>query len=60
MPRKARMFLPDVPCHIICRGNNRDACFYTDDDYLFYLANQRGQSPFRKIKGSVTTENHSY
>lgn len=37
MPRKARMFLPDVPCHVICRGNNRDACFYTDDDYLFYL-----------------------
>lgn len=37
MPRKARMFLPDVPCHIISRGNNRDACFYSDDDYLFYL-----------------------
>ena len=37
MPRKARMFLPDVPCHVISRGNNRDACFYCDDDYLFYL-----------------------
>ncbi len=38
MPRKARMFLPDVPCHIISRGNNRDACFFSDDDYLYYLA----------------------
>ncbi|MEZ5528349.1 MAG: transposase [Porticoccaceae bacterium] len=37
MPRKARMFLPDVPCHVITRGNNRDACFYADDDYLFHL-----------------------
>ena len=37
MPRKPRMFLPDVPCHVISRGNNRDACFYSDDDYLFYL-----------------------
>jgi REP-associated tyrosine transposase len=37
IPRKARMFLPDVPCHVVSRGNNRDACFYTDDDYLFYL-----------------------
>jgi len=37
MPRKTRMFLPDVPCHVISRGHNRDACFYTDEDYLFYL-----------------------
>lgn len=37
MPRKARMYLPGVPCHVITRGNNRDACFYADEDYLFYL-----------------------
>lgn len=37
MPRKARMFLPDVPSHVVSRGNNRNACFYTDDDYCFYL-----------------------
>ena len=37
MPRKARMYLPGVPCHVISRGNNRDACFYSDDDYQFYL-----------------------
>ena len=38
MPRKARMFLAGVPCHVISRGNNRDACFFAEDDYLFYLA----------------------
>ena len=37
MPRKPRMFLPDVPCHVITRGNNRELCFFSDDDYLFYL-----------------------
>jgi len=28
MPRKPRMYLPGVPCHIIQRGNNRDATFF--------------------------------
>ena len=23
--------------HIIQRGNNRQACFFADDDYLFFL-----------------------
>ena len=36
MPRKPRMYLAGVPCHVIQRGNNRDACFFSDDDYLFY------------------------
>lgn len=37
MPRRPRVILPDVPLHIIQRGNNRQACFFTDDDYRFYL-----------------------
>jgi REP-associated tyrosine transposase len=37
LPRKARMFLLGVPRHITRRGNNLDASFYTDDDYIFYL-----------------------
>lgn len=36
MPRKTRMYLPDVPAHIVQRGNNREACFFCDDDYCFY------------------------
>ncbi len=26
-----------IPIHIIQRSNNRNACFYTDEDYQFYL-----------------------
>jgi putative transposase len=33
MPGRARLSLPGIPWHIIQRGNNRSACFYTDDDY---------------------------
>ncbi len=36
MPRKARMYLPHVPAHIVQRGNNRDACFFAEDDFNFY------------------------
>ncbi len=37
MPRRARLAIAGIPWHIIQRGNNRAACFYTDDDYRFYL-----------------------
>lgn len=37
MPRRPRIILPEMPVHIIQRGNNRSACFYSDDDYQVYL-----------------------
>ncbi len=37
MPRKARVYLPDMPYHVVQRGNNREACFYCEDDYQLYL-----------------------
>ncbi len=37
MPRRPRVILPNVPQHIIQRGNNRQACFYADEDYQIYL-----------------------
>jgi len=30
------MYLAGVPAHVIQRGNNRDACFFHEDDYRFY------------------------
>jgi REP element-mobilizing transposase RayT len=27
MPRRARMYLPGLPYHVVQRGNNREACF---------------------------------
>jgi len=37
MPRPARLNIPGVPQHVTQRGNNRQACFYADDDYRLYL-----------------------
>jgi len=37
MPRRARLRLPDLPLHIIQRGNNRVPCFYANEDYGLYL-----------------------
>ena len=37
MPRRARISLPNVPLHLIQRGNNRQVCFFADEDYRIYL-----------------------
>ena len=31
MPRRACVLLPGMSLHLIQRGNNRSACFYTDE-----------------------------
>jgi putative transposase len=38
MARKPRFILPDLPVHIIQRGNDRMDCFRCDEDYGVYLA----------------------
>lgn len=60
MPRRARLLLPEVPIHIIQRGNNRQACFYTPEDYSFYLewlTEYAGKAGCR-IHGYVLMTNH--
>ena len=37
MPRKPRMYVAGLPCHVIHRSNNRSICFIADEDYQFYL-----------------------
>ncbi|MCA1854190.1 MAG: transposase [Beggiatoa sp.] len=37
MVRLPRLSLASIPQHVIQRGNNRQACFYADEDYRFYL-----------------------
>jgi putative transposase len=37
MPRKPRLQAAGVPVHIIQRGNNRQPCFFAEDDYRFFL-----------------------
>ena len=37
MPRKARFYAAGIPCHIVQRGNNRQACFFRNQDFAFYI-----------------------
>ena len=37
MPRKPRFFLPDIPVHVVQRGNNRQHVFFDESDYGAYL-----------------------
>jgi len=37
MARKPRFNLLGVPQHVIQRGNNREPCFYSEEDYSAYL-----------------------
>ena len=37
MARKPHFTLPGVPQHVIQRGNNREPCLFTIEDYRFYL-----------------------
>jgi REP-associated tyrosine transposase len=60
MPRRPRLALPNVPLHLIQRGNNRQACFFADDDYRFYLdwlAEHAGKTGCR-IHAYVLMTNH--
>lgn len=36
MPGKSRVYLPNISCHIIQRGNSREMCFFAEQDYQFY------------------------
>ena len=37
MARRLRLFIPGIPCHIVQRGNNRQACFFDNDDFSAYM-----------------------
>ena len=36
VPRKPRFYVPDIPVHVVPRGNDRQAVFYGDADYQAY------------------------
>ena len=37
MPRRPRIQLDKVPLHVVQRGHNREACFFSEEDYQSYL-----------------------
>lgn len=60
MPRRPRMYLPEIPAHVVQRGNNREPCFFSDDDYRYYL-DRLGQTLKRyrvRLHAYVLMTNH--
>jgi len=45
MPRRARMYLPGFTYHVVQRGNNRGACFLSEECFLCYLGLLREALP---------------
>lgn len=60
MPRRPRLQLPGVPLHVIQRGNNRQACFYAEEGYRFYLQwlAEYAKKANCQIHGYVLMTNH--
>ena len=54
MARQPRLVLPGVALHIVQRGNNRNACFLEDSDYLCYL------SALRQLSTKYDSVVHAY
>ena len=44
MPRMPRIVVPGLPLHVIQRGNNRQAIFFTDQDYYRFHTDLRAAS----------------
>ena len=45
MPRRARMYFPELPYPVVQRGNNDQACFIEPGNYPFYLIRCEELSP---------------
>jgi REP element-mobilizing transposase RayT len=41
MPRWRRLDLAHIPQHIVQRGNDRQPCFFTEEDYVRYVNDLR-------------------
>jgi len=62
MARRPRLDLPEIPQHVIQRGNNRSVCFYDEVDYITYLdfltlAAEKGEC---HIHAYVLMTNHTH
>lgn len=62
MARPPRLDLPDVPQHIVQRGNNRGTCFFEDSHRLLYKALLREAAALAdvSIHAYVLMDNHSH
>lgn len=62
MARKPRFNLVGMPQHVLQRGNNREACFFAEDDYRVYLDSltESALSAECEIHAYVLMTNHAH
>ena len=60
MPRKPRFYVPNMPVHVMQRGHNRGAVFFSVQDYLEYLRclKHAADNYGCKVHGYVLMTNH--
>jgi putative transposase len=60
MSRLPRPVAPQIPLHIIQRGNNRQRCFFGENDYLIYLdlLKQAARRAHCQVHAYVLMTNH--
>ncbi len=58
MGRKPRYYLPEIPCHIIQRGNDRQETFYANGDYWYYLESLAHTCEECELHAYVSMPNH--
>ncbi|PRW79803.1 transposase, partial [Pseudomonas fluorescens] len=60
MARRPRLIVPEVPLHIIQRGNNRGNCFFSESDYMAYLSMLKDSARVAecKVHAYVLMSNH--
>lgn len=50
MARKPRIYVEGCSYHVIQRGNNRDACFFQEVDYAFYMQSLKEAADKYKVE----------
>ena len=60
MPRKPRFFLPNIPVHVVIRGNSRSVVFAEDADRKAYLGwlKEASEKYVVNIHAYVLMDNH--
>ena len=60
MPRLPRLNLAGVPQHVVQRGNNKQVCFFVENDYVVYLSKLKeyGEKYSVSIHSYILMTNH--
>ena len=60
MPRKPRFNLIGIPQHVIQRGNNREPCFYAEQDFRHYFDKDYRHDVIMSVFYDIIIPNSNY